>query len=110
MPPLEAFEDAFDDIRFHQLATLAGMRAGFESMLRRFDPKRLQQVNARRNPGFWARFGDKSRCWDRYVDLFEEMAGNAEAVFHRMYGEEFSGAYERQLEELKRNRVKPTNR
>jgi type VI secretion system FHA domain protein len=110
MPPLEAFEDAFDDIRFHQLATLAGMRAGFESMMKRFDPKRVQQLNARRNPGYWAKLGAKGRCWDRYVDLFEEMAGNAEAVFHRMYGEEFSGAYERQLEELKRNRVKPSSR
>jgi type VI secretion system protein ImpI len=108
MQPLEAFEDAFDDIRFHQLATLAGMRAGFESMMRRFDPKRLQQLAVRRNPGVLARLFAKSRNWDGYVEQFEEMAGNADAVFHRMYGEEFSGAYERQLEELKRNRVKPS--
>lgn len=105
MPPLEAFEDAFDDIRFHLLATLAGMRAGFESMLKRLDPKRLQ-LSDRRYPGILGRFGAKRRYWDRYVDLFEEMAGNADAVFQSMYGEEFSGAYERQLEELKRNRVK----
>jgi type VI secretion system protein ImpI len=109
MPPLEAFDDAFDDIRFHLLATLAGMRAGFESMLKRLDPKRLQQLSDRRYPGFLARFGAKRRYWDRYVDLFEEMAGNADAVFQRMYGEEFSSAYERQLEELKRNRVKSTH-
>jgi len=106
MQPLEAFEDAFDDIRFHQLATLAGMRAGFESMMKRFDPKRLQQLAARRQSGVLARFFPKSGNWDRYVELFDEMAGNADAVFHRMYGEEFSGAYERQLEELKRNRIK----
>ncbi len=106
LQPLEAFEDAFDDIRFHLLATLAGMRAGLESMLKRLDPKRLQQLSDRRYPGFLARFGAKRRYWDRYVDLFEEMAGNADAVFQQTYGEEFSSAYEQQLEELKRNRVK----
>jgi type VI secretion system protein ImpI len=108
MQPLEAFEDAFDDIRFHLLATLAGMRAGFDSMLKRLDPKSLRQQADRRYPGFLGFFGAKRRYWNRYVDLFEEMAGNADAVFQKMYGEEFSGAYERQLEELKRNRVKPT--
>jgi predicted component of type VI protein secretion system len=107
MQPLEAFEDAFDDIRFHLLATLAGMRAGLESMLRRLDPKRLQQLSDRRYPGLLARFGAKGRYWDRYVDLFEEMTGNADAVFQQTYGEEFSSAYEQQLEELKRNRAKP---
>jgi predicted component of type VI protein secretion system len=107
MQPLEAFEDAFDDIRFHLLATLAGMRAGLESMLKRLDPKRLQQLSDRRYPGFLARFGAKRRYWDRYVDLFEEMTGNADGVFQQTYGEEFSSAYEQQLEELKRNRAKP---
>jgi predicted component of type VI protein secretion system len=107
MQPLEAFDDAFDDIRFHLLATLAGMRAGFESMLKRLDPKTLREQSDRRYPGFLAHFGAKRRYWNRYVELFEELAGNADAVFQKMYGEEFSGAYERQLEELKRNRVKP---
>jgi predicted component of type VI protein secretion system len=107
MPPLEAFEDAFDDIRFHLLATLAGMRAGLDSMLKRLDPKRVQQLSDRRYPGFLARFGAKRRYWDRYVDLFEEMTGNADAAFQQTYGEEFSSAYEQQLEELKRSRAKP---
>jgi type VI secretion system protein ImpI len=106
LPPREAFDDAFDDVRFHQLAMLAGMRAGFESMMNRFDPKKLQKQADRRSHGFWARFGAKQRYWDRYVDQYEQMAGNADSVFQRLYGEEFSGAYERQLEELKRTRVK----
>ena len=41
--PVEAFEDAFDDLRNHQIAMLAGMRVAFESMLAEFDPDRLQQ-------------------------------------------------------------------
>jgi type VI secretion system protein ImpI len=106
LPPLEAFDDAFDDIRFHQLAMLAGMRAGFESLMSRFDPKKLQEQADRRSRGVLASLGAKARYWDWYVDQFEQMAGNADSVFQRLYGEEFSGAYERQLEELKRTRAK----
>ena len=73
---------------------------------KRLDPKRLRQLSDRRYPGFLARFGAKRRYWDRYVDVFEEMTGNADAVFQQTYGEQFSSAYELQLEELKRNRVK----
>ena len=35
------------------------------------------------------------------------MTGNADAAFQQTYGEEFSSAYEQQLEELKRSRAKP---
>jgi type VI secretion system protein ImpI len=108
MGPVEAFEDAFDDVRFHLLATLAGMRAGLESLLKQLDPKRVEQL-ANRRGGFFARFGVRQRCWDLYQNIFQEMAGNADTVFQRMYGEEFSSAYERQLDELKRQRVKPAS-
>ena len=107
MGPLEAFEDAFDDVRFHLLATLAGMRAGCESLLKQLDPKRVEKLS-QRDGGFFARFGARQRCWDLYRNIFQEMAGNADSAFQRMFGEEFSGAYERQLEELKRQRAKPT--
>lgn len=105
LSPLEAFEDAFDDIRFHQLAMVAGMRAGFNSIMRRFDPAKLREQADRRNPGLFSWLGAKGRYWNLYVNQFEEVAGNPDSVFQRLYGEEFSSAYERQLEELKRNRA-----
>ena len=106
LAPLEAFEDAFDDIRFHQLAMLAGMRAGFESMKSRFEPKKLMEQSDRHRQGSLSRLGAKGRYWDRYVDLFEELAAHPDTSFQRLYGEEFSDAYEQQLEDLKRNRAK----
>src|SRR5207244_2821128 len=33
LEPVEAFEGAFDDLRIHQMAMLAGLRAGYEAML-----------------------------------------------------------------------------
>ena len=106
LSPLEAFEDAFDDIRFHQLAMLAGMRAGFESVTRRFEPRKLMEQTDRHRQGGLSKLGAKGRYWDRYVDLFEKVATNPDTSFRRLYGEEFAEAYERQLEGLKSNRAK----
>ena len=41
--PVDAFDDAFDDLRHHQMATLEGIRVAFESMLAEFHPDRLQE-------------------------------------------------------------------
>ena len=62
LPPVEAFEDAFADLRDHQIAMLAGMRMAFESMLAEFDPDRLQQEFDRQlNKGL---VPAKLRYWD----------------------------------------------
>jgi type VI secretion system protein ImpI len=108
MPATEAFDDAFDDVRFHQLAMIAGMRAGFEGMMNRFDPQKLQERFDRqlKTGGFLA-MAAKLRYWDLYTDLFDEMAGNQDAAFQRLFGEEFASAYEKQLEALKRSRGNP---
>src|SRR6185436_15055801 len=42
--PAEAFEDAFQDVRNHQVAMLAGVRVAFDTMLNEFDPEHLQQI------------------------------------------------------------------
>lgn len=108
LPPVEAFEDAFDDIRFHQMAMLAGMRAGFEHALKRFDPERLQEVfNKRVKRGGLLQLSTKSRYWELYAEEFHELTADPDDAFKRLFGEVFAGAYEQQLEELKRGRRKP---
>jgi type VI secretion system protein ImpI len=106
--PVEAFEDAFDDIRFHQVAMLAGMRAGFEHAMKRFDPQRLQEVFDKRvKRGGLLQMSAKSRYWELYAQEFRELTADPEDAFKRLFGEVFAGAYEQQLEELKRSRRKP---
>jgi type VI secretion system FHA domain protein len=104
LAPVEAFEDAFDDIRFHQMAMLAGMRAGFENALQRFDPQRLQEVFDKRVKRGMLQMGAKSRYWELYADEFRELTGDPDDAFKRLFGEVFAEAYEQQLEELKRSR------
>jgi type VI secretion system FHA domain protein len=95
--PVEAFEDAFAELRNHQVAMLAGMRVAFESMLAEFDPDRLQEEFDRQKGLVPA----KLRYWDLYRDKRREMAKDPEATFRELFGEEFARAYEEQLKQLK---------
>jgi type VI secretion system FHA domain protein len=97
--PVEAFDDAFVDLRNHQVAMLAGMRMAFTSMLDEFDPDRMQQEFDRQlGKGL---VPAKMRYWDLYRDRRLEMANDPEASFRRLFGEQFARAYEDQLKKLK---------
>jgi type VI secretion system FHA domain protein len=97
--PVEAFEDAFVDLRNHQIAMLAGMRVAFESMLAEFDPDRLQKEFDRQlNKGL---VPAKLRYWDLYRERRQDIVKDPEASFRRLFGEEFARAYEEQLKQLK---------
>jgi predicted component of type VI protein secretion system len=100
--PVEAFEDAFEDVRHHQLAMLAGMRVAFSSMLAEFDPDRLQdEFDRQLKRGGPALVPAKMRYWDLYRDKIRDMVSDAEATFRTLFGEEFAQAYEEQLRLLK---------
>lgn len=94
----DAFEDAFDDIRCHQMAMLAGMRAAFESLLFHFNPDRLEREadSAGRRA-----FAGKARYWARYREQFERAVADPDECFRMLFGDEFARAYEAQLARLK---------
>lgn len=103
LPPQEAFEDAFNDVRFHQLAMLAGVRAGFDNLLNRFDPAQLQESFDRTGKrGLFG--GGKATYWERYTERYQELAADRDETFRRLFGEEFARAYEQQLGALKHGR------
>src|SRR6202011_992917 len=80
--PVDAFEDAFADLRNHQVAMLAGMRAAFESMLEEFDPDRLQQEFDRQlNKGL---VPARLRYWDLYRERRQEIVKDPEASFRQL--------------------------
>ncbi len=100
--PVEAFEDAFDDVRNHQMAMLAGVRAAFEAMLAEFDPDRLQEEFDRQpKKGALISMPAKLRYWELYREKVHEMVKDADASFRELFGDEFARAYEEQLERLK---------
>lgn len=108
LPPVEAFEDAFNDIRFHQLAMLAGMRAGFDHMMSQFDPRQMQEsFEKRARRGGLLSMSAKARYWEQFTQEYQDLAGDRERAFRRLFAEDFALAYEKQLELLKRTHGKP---
>ena len=100
--PVEAFDDAFADLRNHQMAMLAGMRVAYESMLAEFDPARLQEDFEKQTKGSSFLSGSaKSKYWELYRNRFHDMVKDADTSFRNLFGDEFAKAYEDQLAKLK---------
>jgi type VI secretion system protein ImpI len=106
LPTVQAFEDAFADIRNHQLAMLEGLRVAFESMLSAFDPRQMEQDFERmvKRTGLLGGLSGKSRYWELYAEHFSRLGRDADDTFRRLFGDVFAEAYERQLERLKKER------
>ena len=99
--PVDAFEDAFQDIRNHQIAMLAGVRVAFDAMLARFDPEQLQEQFDRKKKGALVSVPAKMRYWDLYRDWIHDMVHDADDSFRELFGDAFAQAYEDQLRRLK---------
>ena len=111
LSPVQAFEDAFQDLRHHQIAMLAGMRVAFEFMLAEFAPDRLEEQFGRRiekgalmGKGAGLKPLRSLRYWDMYREKQLEIARDPEASFRKLFGEAFAKAYEEQLERLRTER------
>jgi type VI secretion system FHA domain protein len=100
--PVDAFDDAFADLRNHQMAMLAGMRVAYQSMLAEFDPARLQEEFDRQvKAGSFLSGPAKLKYWELYRNKFHDMVKDADSSFRHLFGDEFAKAYEEQLAKLK---------
>jgi type VI secretion system FHA domain protein len=103
MAPPRAFANAFDDLKAHELAMMAGMRAALAGVLKRFDPAAIE---ARLDePGVMDKLlaaNRKARMWDRMVELYRQLALEADDDFQRLFGAAFASAYEEQTARLRK--------
>jgi type VI secretion system FHA domain protein len=104
MSSTRAFQDAFEDLRNHQIAILAGIQAAFNSMLDEFNPARLQERLEGESKRGLLKVGAKGRFQDFYAEHFRSLTSDADECFRRLFGEAFGEAYEKQLDDLKRAR------
>jgi type VI secretion system FHA domain protein len=104
MPPLKSFGSAFDDLKAHEMAVIAGMRSALAGVLERFNPAVVEQ--AMEPQGVMEKMlstGRKAKMWDRMVELYGEIAREAEDDFQRLFGERFSSAYSDQIGRLQQD-------
>lgn len=93
MPALAATLEAFDDIKTHELAVMAGVQTALVGLLKRFDPDALE---ARLAPGGLASVlpaARKARLWEAFRDTYQTIATEAEDDFQAVFGRAFAKAY-----------------
>ncbi|WP_444902340.1 type VI secretion system-associated FHA domain protein TagH [Microbulbifer sp. SSSA007] len=101
MQPKEAVRDSFDDLSDHQVAVLAGMRAGYSAMLKYFSPDNIE----RRLGNTSGMFGNKNaKKWEGFSAMYRDLVGDPDACYRKLFGDEFAVTYENQLSELKNAR------
>jgi FHA domain-containing protein/type VI secretion system protein len=102
MPPVQAMASAFDDLRAHELAVIAGMRAALGAVLHRFDPAEIERrLDVPTVMDKMMSANRKAKMWDRLVALYGEIAREADDDLQRLFGEKFSEAYEQQVVRLR---------
>lgn len=106
MAPVKAYASAFDDLKAHEMAVIAGMRAALAGVLARFDPALIE--SAMEPEGVMDKVlasSRKARMWDRMVELHGQIVREAQDDFQHLFGERFSCAYEDQIERLNQQKA-----
>lgn len=102
MGPIDALEDAYQDLRAHQLGVVAGMQAAMAYTLGRLNPEQLtSKLEAPSMLDAMFPKGRKAGLWDRYVELFQQVDGETEDDLQGLFGEPFRKAYEQEVERLR---------
>lgn len=103
MPPLAAAKEAFNDVKSHELAVMAGVQTALMSLLQRFDPAALEK---RMSQGLLASVlpgARKARYWDSFREVYDQIAREAEDDFQSVFGREFAKAYKAQTRKGERS-------
>ena len=100
LDPVQAVGDACEDLRSHEIALMAGMRAAILGVLGRFDPPLIERAFDKGEKGF-SLASRKARLWDAFVAQQDKLAREAQEDFNKVFGREFMAAYQAQLRRLK---------
>jgi len=100
MRPQAAVEEAFADIRSHELAVMAGMQTGLLALLKRFDPALLESRLQKGMLDSVLPGARKARFWELFCSTYKDIAREAEDDFHALFGREFARAYTAQINKL----------
>ena len=100
LDPVQAIGDACEDLRAHELALMAGMRAAIMGALRRFDPQVLEKAFEKSAGGF-SLGSRKAKMWELFLAHQQKLSQEAQEDFSKVFGRDFMVAYQSQLRRLK---------
>jgi len=102
LDPVQAVGDAFEDLRAHEVALFAGMRAALLGAIQRFDPKALEAELEKNSGGLG--LNRKAKLWEQFAAFQQKLARDAEDDFNKVFGREFMGTYMAQVKQLRGGR------
>ena len=100
LEPVQAITDAADDLRAHELALMAGMRAAILGAVRRFDQQVLEK-SFEKSAGGFNLGGRKAKMWELFVAYQQKLSQETQEDFNKVFGRDFMAAYEAQIRRLK---------
>lgn len=100
--PVQAVADAFDDLRVHEVALFAAMRAALLGAIQRFDPKALEAELEKKSGSLG--LNRKAKLWELFAGYQEKLAREAGDDFNKVFGREFMGTYMEQVKRLRGSR------
>jgi FHA domain-containing protein len=102
MEPVEAMEDAYRDLRAHEVGVIAGMHAALAEVLRRFEPGELER--RLKPPGVLEGLlpnSRQARLWETFAEMYVDISREAQDDFQSLFGKAFLQAYENEVSRLK---------
>ena len=108
LPPSQAVEDACDDIRAHELALVAGVRAAVTGSIKRFAPANFEKMlDKKAGKSVLSNINRSGKLWDvfleDYAKLDRDLADNLDRIFER----DFLSAYISQVRILRGAQNRP---
>jgi len=100
LDPIRAIGDACEDLRAHEVALMAGMRAAILGALGRLDPQLIEKAYEKSARGF-SLGGRQGKLWKLFVAHQQKLSQEAQEDFNKVFGREFMAAYQAQLRRLK---------
>ena len=97
MSPVQAVHEAFNDIKAHQVAVMAGIQAALNRLLERFDPGNLETRLQQTVFDSIMPASRKAKYWDLFTAEYQAIAREAEDDFNELFGDEFARAYQERL-------------
>jgi len=94
MGPVRAVTDAYDDLRAHDRGLAAGIEAALQSLLKRFSPEQFEErLEGKTALDRLIPANRKARQWDLLLELYEDIARDAQEDFWSVFEREFRRAY-----------------
>ena len=99
LPPVDAVRDSCSELRAHEIALMAAMRAAISGAIERFDPERLEEEMQKSRGRVM--LNKKAALWDFFVAYQARLGRDVEDDFNRVFAREFLGTYTAQVNRLR---------